>query len=829
MVKPNKYVLIVENNTNGLKLNESNVIDNKGNKEYRLSGIFTEFNVMNRNERIYTADKFLPHLNELVERKNSLGAVYGEFDHLDVFDTSLQRISHTIESITYNKQFNRVDGEIRLLNTHWGKEAKALVEDNCPLFVSSRAAGITESDGTVTVKKLFTYDAVADPGFGSARMEVKTLNESLGFKEKETNFRIYDVSDESKINELFSMNQNDYVTKTQMDEYSDYLKGEISKVSSLLTESVKDGKIDPAQIMKITETYEILLEQQNKVAKYLDYLAESIQVVVNDNKSLTETTEKLSKHNDYLAENLEKSIKYSEYLAEQLDKNINYSEYIAETLDKNIDFSEYIAEHVNKNIQFSDYLAENVEKSIDYSEYIAENLDKNIAYSEYIAENLDKNIEYSEYIAENLDSTIAYSEYLAENLDNNIAYSEYIAEHVDNNIAYAEYIAEHVDNNIAYSEYIAENVSDSQAYMNYIAEAVDNTLEVIKENKLFEDAGQTQVPNMRQIQDVDKYYEDDDDFVQKPVQSQVQVQTPEGDVVQGEIVQEPVQGEEIQGEVQEPIQGEMIPDETEGGMVQEPIVGEEMPLDATQIPGQEEMPSVQGEPVGAQVQLVPGATVSIEDRTGEVLASNPTNNILVVKMTDNNELVEVHESKVTLIGDEIMETEDSLKSYINNLITETKKRKASETKDPHFVQFLTEKNKKAWIDLSAEDKEKVIFAINESKEQVYSESQLLHAIQNALSVQKTFDDVLLENLPSDLEPIWKSLNENYKKSILSSAKLYPSLNTPTRMEKFWESRRLESYTQINESKKVLNESRVVDNTTLSDEQIDQFISKIKNI
>jgi len=227
--------------------------------------------------------------------------------------------------------------------------------------------------------------------------------------------------------------------------------------------------------------------------------------------------------------------------------------------------------------------------------------------------------------------------------------------------------------------------------------------------------------------------------------------------------------------------------------------------------------------------MVPGATVSIEDRTGEILASNPTNGIVTIKLSDNNELVEVHESKVTIIGDKIMETEDSLKYYIGNLITETKKRKASETKDPHFVQFLTEKNKQAWHGLSIEDKEKVIFTINESKTPIYSEPQLLNAIKNALSVQKTFEDVLVESIPSELQPIWEQLNENYKKSIISSAKLYPSLDTPTKIEKFWESRRLESYTQLNESKTVLNENKVVDNTSLTDDQIDSFISKIKNL
>ena len=390
MSNSNKYVLIVEKNSNGLTLNENAKIDQSGNKQYLLNGIFTEFDIVNRNERVYTADKFLPHLNELVERKNSLGVVYGELDHPDVFDTSMQRVSHIIEKATYNKEHNRVDGEIRLLNTHWGKEAKAIVEDRCPLFVSSRAAGITESNGTVTVKKLFTYDIVADPGFGSARM---SLNESLGFK-AESNFRVYDVSDESKINELFNMNNNDFVTKNQMLEYSEYLKAELDKVKVLLNESVKTGVAEPTEIHKIAESIEILTQQQNKVNRYLEYLGEKFSIVVNENKELKTTTEKLVKHNNYITGILENTIEYTEHIGEKLDQNIEYSKYIAETLDKTVDFSEYVAEHVNKTIVYADYIAEQTENSIEYTQYIGEKLDKNINYMEYIAENLDKNIEY---------------------------------------------------------------------------------------------------------------------------------------------------------------------------------------------------------------------------------------------------------------------------------------------------------------------------------------------------------------------------------------------------------------------------------------------------
>jgi len=449
-----KSVLIVENSTNSLTLNE-----NSGQKDQSiLGGIFTEFDVKNRNERVYTSDKFIPCLNELNERITSLGVVYGEFDHPDVFDTSLSRSSHIVRKASFIKESNRVEGEIRLLNTYWGKEAKALVNDGCPIFVSSRAAGVTEADGTVSLKKLFTYDIVADPGFASAKMTVKTLNESLGYNAK-ANFRIYEMSEDSKINELFNMNANDFVTKKQLTDYSKYLVNELASTKKNVTSALNKGNLNPKKLEQLLEYYEELNKTNGQIVKYLDYLAEKVQVMVTENTSLKSTTAKLIKHNDYLAENLEKAINYSEYVSENLDKNIVYSEYIAEQLDKNISYAEYIAENLDKNISYGEYLAENLDKNIAYSEYIAENLDKNIAYAEYIAENLDKSISYGEYIAEHLDNTIAYSEYLAEHVEGNIAYSEYIAENLDDNIAYSEYIAENLDKSISYSGLITERLN----------------------------------------------------------------------------------------------------------------------------------------------------------------------------------------------------------------------------------------------------------------------------------------------------------------------------------------------------------------------------------
>ncbi len=464
-----KNVLIVENSTNSL-IRESA----SGLKDYVMSGTFTEFDVLNRNERVYKADKFLPALGELNERMSSLGAVYGEFDHPDVFDTSLSRASHIIRKAEFVQEKNIVTGEIKLLSTYWGKEAKSLVDDGCPVFVSSRAAGVTESDGSVSLKKLFTYDLVADPGFASAKMSITPLNESLGFCPKgqveKNNFRIYELSNESKIDELFKMNNDEFVTKKQLSDYSNYLVNEIASTQKQVKSAISKGNLDPRKLDDLVSYYENLNDTNVKVTKYLDYLAEKIQVVVSENKSLRETTDKLAKHNDYLAENLEKAINYSEYLAENLDKNIEYSEYLAENLDRNISYSEYIAENLDKNISYSEYLAENLDKNIEYSEYLAENLDKNIAYSEYIAENLDNNIAYSEYIAENVDNSIAYSEYLAEHVEGNIAYTEYIAEHLDDNIAYSEYLAEGLDKSINYQGMIVERLNGTKAINEHFGE-----------------------------------------------------------------------------------------------------------------------------------------------------------------------------------------------------------------------------------------------------------------------------------------------------------------------------------------------------------------------
>ena len=706
-----KPVLIVENNTSPLSLDES--VQNSGKKDYVLGGVFTEFGVKNRNERIYTAEKFITCLNELNERITTMGVVYGEFDHPDVFDTSLSRASHLLKKVSYVKESNRIEGQIKLLNTYWGKEAKALVDDNCPVFVSSRAAGITESDGTVTLKKLFTYDIVADPGFASAKLS--SINESLNYSNK-ANFRIYEMSDESKINDLFNMNKNQFVTKNQLTDYSKYIINEIASTKKEVRTALKSGNLNPKKLEQLLEYYEELNKTNEQVVKYLDYLAEKVQIVVNENKSLKSTTEKLVSHNDYLAENLEKAINYSEYLAENLDKNISYSEYIAENLDKNI----------------------------SYSEYLAENLDKNISYSEYLAENLDKNIAYSEYIAENLDKNIAYSEYIAENLDNTIAYSEYLAEHVEGNIAYSEYIAEHLDDNIAYSEYIADNLDKTVSYAGMISEKLNG-------GKLFENINES-IPSLEES------------------------------------------GFEMLPEHEEEIEGH------EGHEHEEEIEGHEENHEVHEEDHEGHEEGHEGHEEGHEGHE--------EDHEG------------------HEEDHEGHEHEEQMEENFTGKSDSDLSKQIDKLIEEAKKRKVSESSDLHFLKFLNKSQVDSFYDLSPEDQEQVKLYINEKS--YFTSSDVIKLITESLSVKnEKIEDKLVRLMPENIKPIWGQLNESSKKSILSQARLYPDLNTESKVEHFWLTRNLKKNESV--TKKLVSHESLIQEDKLSDKEVSLIMERFKNL
>jgi hypothetical protein len=325
---------------------------------YVLEGIFGEIDKKNRNNRIYTESEYLPQI-EALQAKIKSSKLLGELDHPQTFDVSLKNVSHIIEELTYDTATKQVKGRIRLLDTDAGRQAKALVDAGVPLQISSRAAGAVESNGTVKIKQLFTYDLVADPGFENA--ELKRVNEAYGFVNEGNDLFIYEINNTNEkqpienINET-KMAESKFITVEDFNKYSKYLSEEIK--------SIKEG------MSALTEA-----------------------------ESTSSQLETLKEYTEYLAKKLDESIKYSEHIAEKADQGIQYSESLAEKLDQGIQYSEHIAESVDAIKNYTNYLAESYnEGSTSY-----ENL---IKYTEYLRENLEKVTEYAEYVAETVNSNL---------------------------------------------------------------------------------------------------------------------------------------------------------------------------------------------------------------------------------------------------------------------------------------------------------------------------------------------------------------------------------------------------------------------------------------
>lgn len=439
----NKKLLILERSKSNLNMTKD------ADGSVVLEGVFTEIGVKNKNNRIYEEAEVLPHINELKEKVKT-NKLLGELDHPKDFDISLSNVSHVIEDLEYDKDKKQVLGRIRLLNTSKGKEAQALIEDGIPLHISSRAAGTVDEAGKVKIKKFFTYDLVADPGFENA--ELARVNESYGFEDTEGLY-IYEM--ENTEDEINKTNKKDltmentsenFVTVEDFNKYTEYVKNTLDSVK----ESANSNSDELIQ----------------KLVNYTEHIAEKVNQVTD--------------YTEYLSENLDKSISYSDYLAENVDKIKNYSSYLGEELDKTIQYSEHVAEQADKGIQYSNYLGEKLEKGIEYSEYVAETVDKNIAYSEYLGENLTKSIKYSEYIAENantVEGTLINEESSEVTIEESINESVKTEKETK---SYKDSISEKLASLISKAE--TKNLSEMH-FMNFLSESKKNQFDSLADDK----------------------------------------------------------------------------------------------------------------------------------------------------------------------------------------------------------------------------------------------------------------------------------------------------------------------------------------------------------
>lgn len=163
---------------------------NEGQKSFFITGPFMQSEVKNKNGRVYPRSVMEQAVSKYIGQKVNNKTSYGELSHPQGPKINEDRISHLIESLSWDG--NDVIGKAKILNTPMGNIAKAIMEGGGRLGVSSRGLGSLKQNqkGIMEVQNDFfistAADLVSDPSAPAAwvnsvmeNIEWK-LNESTG-------------------------------------------------------------------------------------------------------------------------------------------------------------------------------------------------------------------------------------------------------------------------------------------------------------------------------------------------------------------------------------------------------------------------------------------------------------------------------------------------------------------------------------------------------------------------------------------------------------------------------------------------------------------------
>ena len=146
----------------------------KGEKEYKIKGIFMQADVKNRNGRVYPLDILKKEVSNYNRNFTRQKRAFGELGHPDGPTVNLERVSHMITDL-YPDGKNFI-GEAKIMDTPMGKIVKSLMDEGAKLGVSSRGLGsLQQKNGASYVKDDFylatAADIVADPSAPNAFVE----------------------------------------------------------------------------------------------------------------------------------------------------------------------------------------------------------------------------------------------------------------------------------------------------------------------------------------------------------------------------------------------------------------------------------------------------------------------------------------------------------------------------------------------------------------------------------------------------------------------------------------------------------------------------------
>lgn len=138
------------------------LVENVDNKRYYfIEGVFMQSEIKNRNGRVYPRAVMESEVSRYTEAKINNKTAYGELGHPQGPTINPERISHMIESLTWNG--NNVVGRAKILDTDYGIIAQKILEGGGRLGVSSRGLGsLKEQNGVMQVQNDYYIATAAD-------------------------------------------------------------------------------------------------------------------------------------------------------------------------------------------------------------------------------------------------------------------------------------------------------------------------------------------------------------------------------------------------------------------------------------------------------------------------------------------------------------------------------------------------------------------------------------------------------------------------------------------------------------------------------------------
>lgn len=197
----NNFTLLKESPTNPSTI---------GAKDYILRGILITADRLNRNKRIYPRTILEREVKKLQE-KIANRYLYGELDHPDRDSIALQNSSHKIVNLWW--EGSNVMGDIKLLETPYGKILKTMVDEGDFPGISARSLGSlgpTDNGGYIVQEDLdmITFDTVSDESNFNSIMKIRESKNKDNKEKLEKNFLIKKINEDIEMILCQQMDEN---------------------------------------------------------------------------------------------------------------------------------------------------------------------------------------------------------------------------------------------------------------------------------------------------------------------------------------------------------------------------------------------------------------------------------------------------------------------------------------------------------------------------------------------------------------------------------------------------------------------------------------------